>query len=92
MELDYCIYFDGNIYGWEDSLESARYVLRSLIEAELESGNIDDIDLAECQITSVPVWVDEDGNTDYMFEDEQVEYCADVDDDYESYYKWNVDN
>lgn len=83
-DVDYCIYF-GDIYDFDSDLNTQIAKLKALIDDKIAEGKADDIDFAECQVTSVPLFVDEDGHTDYDWDNEEVEYCADADDDYAAY-------
>lgn len=83
-DVDYCIYF-GDIYDFDSDLDTQIAKLKALIDDKIAEGKADDIDFAECQVTRVPLFVDEDGNTDYDWDNEEVEYCADADDDYAAY-------
>lgn len=88
MGIQYCIYYNDRFVGTEDDFAQAKDLLISMIEDAINSGAVDDIDLSLCQITSVPVWVNDDGEEEYDFDAEEVEYCADASDEYNAYWEW----
>lgn len=90
-DIDYCIYYNGDVYDFDNNLDGQIDKLKKMIDKDIAVGNIKMVDLAECQVTSVPLFIDKDGNTDYDWDNEEVEYCADADDDYAQYVKGSTD-
>lgn len=86
-EIDYCLYYNGDVYDFDNRLDIQIKKLKSLINDAIVSGDIENIDLAECQVTSVPLFLDANGDTDYDWDNESVEYCADTDEDFAQYIK-----
>lgn len=85
-ETDYCIYYNGDVYDFDSDFNTQVAKLKSMIDEEIAKGNAKGIDFAECQVTSVELFVDPETNaTDYDWDSEEVEYCADADDDYADY-------
>ena len=84
-DIDYCIYYNGDIYDFDSDLQGQIKKLKSMIDADLAKG--ESVNFPECQVTSVALTVSDDGknSTDYDWDSEQVEYCADTDDDYAKY-------
>lgn len=84
-DVDYIIYFNGSLYDFDSDLDAQIAKLKQLIDEEIAQGKTNEIDFHECQVTRVVLYLDDEGYTDYDWDSEEVEYCADADDDYAAF-------
>ena len=80
-DIMYCSYFNGELLDFGDDLDEQISKLKQLLNEKIASGDQDTIDFPECQVTSVSTFIDDNGELNYEWDDEVVEYCADADTD-----------
>lgn len=85
-DVDYVSYFNGELIDFDDNYDSQIKKLKAMIDKDIADGKADEIDFAECQVTRVDLFYDEETKqTDYDWDSEEVCYCADSDEDYKQY-------
>jgi len=91
-DIMYCSYFNGELLDFGEELNEQIAKLKQTLDKKIASGDKGAIDFPECQVTQVSTFIDENGELNYEWDDEVVEYCADADKEYSKYIKSSTES